>query len=182
MMYRIPSITGEWIDRTKVIEFTFEGTRYSGFVGDTISSALAANDVMVLGRSFKYHRARGIHSYANHDVNALFQVDDVPNVRGDVTLLRAGMKVMAVNTNGGLASDRGRWLDRFSKLLPVGFYYKAFYSKRAFPLFEKRVRAMSGLGRLGATAAHLKTPKRYAFCDVLVIGAGRAGMAAAFSA
>ena len=76
----------------------------------------------------------------------LFQVDGVPNVRGDVTLLRDGMRVAALNTFGGLAHDKARVLDRFARLLPVGFYYKAFHSKRLFPRWERMFRALTGLG------------------------------------
>src|SRR5262245_51593486 len=128
MMYRLDSVDGEWIDRSKRIEFSFEDLPHSGFAGDCVSSALAAAGVMVLGRSFKYHRPRGILSFANHDVNALFEVNGVPNVRGDVTPLLRGQRVHAVNTFGGLARDRAGVLDRLSGFLPVGFYYKAFHS------------------------------------------------------
>src|SRR4051812_47018501 len=107
MMYRLPREPGEWIDRSRELSFEFEGRAYQGFAGDTIVSALAAAGVMTLGRSFKYHRPRGIHSFANHDANNLFQVAmpssaSVPNVRGDVTALEAGMRVTTVNTVGGL--------------------------------------------------------------------------------
>jgi sarcosine oxidase subunit alpha len=182
MMYRLPSLPGEWIDRTQTRAFTFEGQRYEGFAGDTITSALAAGGVMVLGRSFKYHRPRGILSFANHDVNALFQVGGLPNVRGDVVALAADMNIAAVNTFGGLAHDRARWMDRLSRFLPVGFYYKAFNSKRLFPYWEKLIRRLSGLGTVPLDAPHVRTPKRYAFCDVLVIGGGTGGMSAALSA
>ena len=182
MMYRLPPREGEWIDRTRSLPFTFEGRHYEGFAGDTITSALLGAGVMILGRSFKYHRPRGVLSYANHDVNAMFQVGDVPNVRGDVTPLTAGIDVLAVNTVGGLAADRASLIDRFSRFLPVGFYYKAFNSKRFFPRWERLIRAMSGLGRIAFNAPHVRTPKRYAFCDVLVIGGGPVGMAAAQSA
>jgi sarcosine oxidase, subunit alpha len=182
MMYRLPAIEGEWIDRQRPLSFTFEGRHYEGFAGDTITSALAAAGVMILGRSFKYHRPRGIVSFANHDVNALFQVSDVPNVRGDVVVLREGMDVTAVNTIGGLAEDSARWMDKLARFLPVGFYYKAFHSKRLFPRWEKLIRAFSGLGRIDFASPHVRTPKRYAFCDVLVIGAGISGMKAALAA
>src|SRR5450755_2412259 len=105
MMYRLEPNPQEWIDRSTVINFTFEGKPCRGFGGDTISSALAAT-LPYLGRSFKYHRPRGILSFANHDSNTLFQVDGVPNVRGDVTPLREGMRVSAINTFGGLAHDK----------------------------------------------------------------------------
>ncbi len=75
MMYRLPPVPGEWIDRSRELAFEFEGRSFKGFAGDTIGSALAAAGEMTLGRSFKYHRPRGILSFANHDANNLFQVD-----------------------------------------------------------------------------------------------------------
>jgi sarcosine oxidase subunit alpha len=182
MMYRLESPAGEWIDASAPLRFTFEGREYQGYSGDTISSALAAAGVPFMARSFKYHRPRGILSFADHDSNTLFQVDGMPNVRGDVTWLRDGMCVTAVNTFGGLRHDRARVLDRFAPLLPVGFYYKAFHSKRLFPRWERMFRALTGLGRVTLSAAHEATPKRYGFCDVLVIGGGPSGLAAALAA
>ncbi len=182
MMYRLDAHPAEWIDRSRAVSFQFEGSQYQGFEGDTISSAIAAAGVPYLGRSFKYHRPRSILSFANHDSNTLLQVDGVPNVRGDVTLLRAGMDVAAVNTFGGLARDRARILDRFARFLPVGFYYKAFHSKRWFPRWERMFRTMTGLGRVTLDAGRSTTPKRYGFCDVLVIGGGPSGLCAALEA
>jgi sarcosine oxidase subunit alpha len=182
MMYRLGAHPEEWIDRSVVHSFTFEGKSYQGFGGDTISSALAAAGVPYLARSFKYHRPRHILSFANHDSNTLFQVDGVPNVRGDVTLLADGMAVAAVNTFGGLEHDRARVLDRFSRWLPVGFYYKAFHSKRLFPRWERMFRLLTGLGEVRLTAKRQTTPKSYGFCDVLVIGGGPSGLAAALAA
>ncbi len=182
MMYRLDAHPAEWIDRSRAVSFQFEGAQYQGFEGDTISSALAAAGVPYQGRSFKYHRPRSILSFANHDSNTLFQVDGVPNVRGDVTLLRAGMHVAAVNTFGGLVRDRARILDRFARFLPVGFYYKAFHSKRWFPRWERMFRAMTGLGTVSLDAGRSTTPKRFGFCDVLVIGGGPSGLSAALEA
>jgi sarcosine oxidase, subunit alpha len=181
MMYRLPPVAGEWIDRSRQIGFEFEGRKFKGFAGDSIVSALAAAGVMTLGRSFKLHRPRGVFSFANHDANNLFQVDGVPNVRGDVTPLVDGMRVTAVNTIGGLERDRARFIEWLAPFLPVGFYYKAFHGKH-FPRWEQRIRALSGLGRIDANSSRVRTPKRYAFCDVLVIGAGPSGLAAALSA
>jgi sarcosine oxidase, subunit alpha len=181
MMYRLEPQPHEWIDRSAPIEFSFEDRPCRGYAGDTISSALAVSEPY-LARSFKYHRPRGILSFANHDSNTLFQVDGVPNVRGDVTPLRSGMRVLAVNTFGGLAHDRGRILDRCARFLPVGFYYKAFHSKRLFPRWERMIRSLTGLGRVTLGAERRLTPKRYAFCDVLVIGAGPSGLGAALAA
>jgi len=181
-MYRLDVQAGEWLDRSRPLGFIFEGREYRGYSGDTISSALAAAGLPYLARSFKYHRPRGILSFANHDSNTLFQVDGVPNVRGDVTPLREGMRVSAVNTFGGLARDKARVLDRFAPLLPVGFYYKAFHSKRLFPRWERMFRALTGLGEVDLAAPRVATPKRYGFCDVLVIGGGPSGLSAALAA
>src|SRR3984893_7982840 len=181
-MYRLGAHPDEWIDRSRTLSFEFEGQKYLGYGGDTISSALAAAGVPYLARSFKYHRRRHILSFANHDSNTLFQVDGLPNVRGDVTLLREGMRVSAVNTFGGLWHDKARVLDRFARLLPVGFYYKAFHSKALFPRWERMFRALTGLGEVTLGAGRKATPKRYGFCDVLVIGGGPSGLSAALVA
>ncbi len=182
MMHRLAATAEEWLNRGQPLKFTFEGREYQGYTGDTISSALAGAGLPFLARSFKYHRPRGVLSFANHDSNTLFQVDGVPNVRGDVTLLREGMRVSAVNTFGGLHRDKAKVLDRFARLLPVGFYYKAFHSKKLFPRWERMFRELTGLGRVNLGAVREATPKRYGFCDVLVIGAGPSGLAAALEA
>lgn len=181
-MYRLPVVPGEWIDRTKTLAFNFEGAQYRGFAGDTISSALAAAGVMTLGRSFKYHRRRGIHSFANHDINALLQIGPVPNVRADGTALVTGIDAFGVNTVGGLERDRGRVIDAFARFLSVGFYYKAFHSKRRAARWERLFRRVSGLGQIAMSAPRIRTPKRYAFCDVLVVGGGPSGLSAALAA
>jgi sarcosine oxidase subunit alpha len=108
MMHRLDADSQEWLDRSVTLTFTFEGATYRGFRGDTITSALAAAGVPYLARSFKYHRRRHVLSFANHDSNTLFQVDGVPNVRGDVTPLRDGMQITAINTFGGLTRDKAR--------------------------------------------------------------------------
>ncbi|MBW8370464.1 MAG: FAD-dependent oxidoreductase [Thiobacillus sp.] len=179
---RLPPQSGEWIDRSQPLNFRFEGRAYTGFEGDTVASALWASGVSMLGHSFKYHRPRGILSAANHDVNALMQAGGTPNVRADATPLEAGMALTAVNTFGTLERDAGRFLGGFARFLPVGFYYKAFHSKRLFPLWERMFRAMTGLGRVGFATPRLRTPKRYGFCDVLVVGGGPSGLNAALAA
>ena len=179
---RLPEQRGEWITRGKTLRFRFEGRDYEGLEGDTIASALWANGVKVLGRSFKYHRPRGILSAANHDVNAMMQSGSVPNVRADATLLVAGMELTAVNTFSSLDNDAASILGRFARFLPVGFYYKAFHGKRLFPLWEKLFRVTTGLGKVDVNAPRKRTPKRYGFCDVLVVGGGPSGMSAALTA
>ena len=182
MSARLPKIAGEWIDRSQPLDFEFETERFQGFTGDSVTSALCAAGVSALGRSFKYHRLRGVLSMANHDINALFQDGGRPNLRGDVAPLRKGMRLTAVNTFGGVKYDRARILDRLSALFPVGFYYKAFHSpKSLFPFWERVFRRITGLGELDFSLPRLRTPKRYDFCDVLVIGAGPSGLSAALA-
>ena len=184
-MKRLPPVAGEWIDRSQPLDFLFEGERFVGFRGDTIASALAANGVHLLGRSFKYHRPRGLFSMANHDVNAMFQVQEgnrtTPNVRGDAEPLRAGLRVTAVNTEGGLAKDRLARMEWLAPFLPVGFYYKAFHG-RWFPRWERLIRRTAGLGVVDLDGPKLSTSKRYAHTDVLIIGAGPSGLSAARAA
>jgi sarcosine oxidase subunit alpha len=183
MSNRLPPVAGEWIDRSLRIDFQFEAEALQGFAGDTITSALTAAGVKTIGRSFKYHRPRGVLSLANHDVNAMLQDGPDLNVRGDVAAVRNGMRLASVNTFGGVKHDRARILDKFAKLFPVGFYYKAFHTPRAlFPFWERVFRRMTGLGELDFSTPHIRTPKRYDFCDVLVIGAGPSGLSAALSA
>ncbi len=179
---RLDAIPGEWIDRSRTVQFDFEGTRAQGFAGDTISSALWAQGERVLGRSFKYHRPRGVLSLANHDANVIVQSGQRLNVRADVEAPEPSASLTAVNTFGGLRSDRAALLSRMSAFLPVGFYYKAFYSRRLFPMWERLFRALTGLGKVDFSTPHLHTAKRYAFCDVLVIGAGPSGLSAAVAA
>lgn len=182
-MSRLDPIDGEWIDRTRSVNFRFEGRDCTGFDGDTPSSALWAAGVRVLGRSFKYHRPRGLLSAANHDVNAMLQWGQRLNLRADVEPLVDGMDLEAVNTAGGLATDRLRVLDKLGAFLPVGFYYKAFHSPKRFaPFWERVFRRITGLGRLDFDTPHVRTPKRYDFTDVLVVGGGASGLSAALAA
>jgi len=165
------------------LRFSFEGREYSAFAGDTISSALLAYGVRVLGRSFKYHRPRGVFSAANHDTNVLLQSDSDYNIRADVVAVEEGMKLTAVNTVGGLDKDRGRFIEKFSAMLPVGFYYKTFHRPRAlFPFWENQIRRMAGLGRIDTAWPQTRLPKRHGFCDLLVVGAGASGLSAAITA
>jgi sarcosine oxidase subunit alpha len=183
---RLAPQPGEWIDRSQPVTFSFEGRAYRGYRGDTITSALMASGVRTLGRSFKYHRPRGALSVANHDVNAVVQIRhagrSIPNQRADLLPIAEGLEAFAVNTQGGLDKDRRRHLDRLSAFLPVGFYYKAFHTKRLFPRWERLFRDMTGLGEVDLGAPRLATPKRYEFADIAVIGAGPSGLAAALAA
>jgi len=180
---RLPPRPGEWIDRSRSVGFRFEGQTYRGYAGDVLSSALWANDVRLLGRSFKYHRPRGIYSLAGHDGNVIVEDDRRTNMRGDMLPIEPGLDVRAVNAAGGLERDRLRITELFSRFLPVGFYYKAFHTpRRLFPFYEKQMRKVAGLGRINRANRCPPSPKDYAFCDLLVVGAGPAGLAGAIAA
>ena len=182
MNMRLPKQAGEWISRDKAIKFSFEGEEYSGFEGDTITSALWAAGVKVLGRSFKYHRARGVLSFANHDVNIMVTDGNDTNIRADVVGVQSGMSLRAVNTDGGVIKDKNKYIDSISPLLPVGFYYKAFHKPAMlFPFWEKVIRKAAGLGIVNFNYPRITKRKLNAYCDVLVIGAGPSGLSAALA-
>ena len=178
--FRLAPRAGEWIDRSREIAFSFEGTPCRGFDGDTLTSALMADGRRVLGRSFKYHRPRGVLSGANHDANLLFQSATRLNIRADVEPPEPGAAYHAVNTVGGLARDRARFLEWLAPVLPAGFYYKAFHRPaRWFPLWEKLIRRLSGLGVVQPGFPETRGTTRRLDVDLLVVGAGAAGLAAA---
>jgi len=177
---RLPPQPGEWIDRARSFDFEFEGTRVTAQVGDTVTSAVLATGRTVLGRSFKYHRPRGVLSAANHDANVLVDDDEHINIRADVTAPVPGARYRVVNTRGGVDGDRGRFIEWLAPLLPVGFYYKAFHKPRAlFPYWERLIRQMSGLGEVTPRHTAERGTTRRLHCDVLIVGAGAAGLAAA---
>ena len=168
------------------VPFTFDGRRYEGRAGDTIASALLAAGVRIVGRSFKYHRPRGIWGAWTEEPNALVDVTldgrTTPNLRATTEPLVAGMAVRSVNAHPTAEGDRGAFLDRFAAFIPSGFYYKTFLWPD-WRLFEPRIRAMAGLGRLDPeNRPAADWPQINATCDVLVVGAGPAGLAAAKAA
>jgi sarcosine oxidase subunit alpha len=180
---RLAAPAGARIDRNQTVEFSFDGKRYSGFAGDTIASALLANGVSILSRSFKYHRPRGVLTAAGQDSNTLVQIGDETNVLADRRAIEPGMAVTPQNVFGSLESDHATWIGRFSRFLPVGFYYKAFYKPKAlWPFWEKVIRQLAGLGVVNLEADHGYYDKQYLFADVAVVGGGPAGMAAALEA
>ncbi|MDE0379771.1 MAG: 2Fe-2S iron-sulfur cluster-binding protein, partial [Rhodospirillales bacterium] len=183
MMARLPEPAGLLLDRTEPVAFSFEGRRYEGYRGDTVASALAANDVSVLSRSFKYHRPRGIHSLSGLDANTLVQVGPAPNRFADRVPLAPDLDVMGQNYWGTLRHDRLAVFGLLHRFFPVGFYYKAFYKPRwTWPLWARMIRRIAGLGAVDTGAPHGYFDKQYLFCDVLVVGGGAAGLAAAAEA
>jgi sarcosine oxidase subunit alpha len=180
---RLPAPAGSLLDRNKTIAFQFEGRTYQGFAGDTIASALAANDVWILSRSFKYHRPRGILTMAGLDANTLVQIGDEPNVLADRRAISDGLIVEGQNYSGSLEHDSETWIEMFGRFLPPGFYYKAFYRpKGAWKFWEPFIRKRAGLGKVNIAAHHGYFDKEYLFADVAVIGGGPAGIAAALQA
>lgn len=174
--------SGEWINRDKQITFTFEGETFTAYEGDTISSALWAANQKVLGRSFKYHRPRGVLSLANHDVNILMTDGIDTNMRADVVEVKDGMSLYAVNTKGGVKKDKNSVIDALAPLLPVGFYYKAFHKPRwLFPFWENVIRKAAGLGVVNFNYPRITKQKLHAHYDVIVIGAGPTGLSAAYT-
>ena len=182
-MNRLPAPAGQLIDRDRPVVFSFEGRRFQGFAGDTIASALAANDEWLISRSFKYHRPRGVLTMAGQDANTLVQIGDEPNVLADRRMIADGMAVTGQNYFGSLEQDRQSWIEHVGRFLPVGFYYKAFYKpKWAWKYWERYIRRTAGLGTVNLDAHHGYFDKEYVFADVAVIGGGPAGLAAALEA
>jgi len=185
--FRLPG--GGRIDRGKPLRFRFDRRAYEGVAGDTLASALIANGVHLVGRSFKYHRPRGILAAGADEPNALVTVvrDDArsaPNVRATQVELYDGLVAESQNCWPSLAFDVSAVNDFVAPLIPAGFYYKTFMWPRAAwkRLYEPSIRAMAGLGRAPKLPDPDRYTRRYAHCDVLVIGAGPAGLAAARAA
>ncbi|KPQ07894.1 MAG: sarcosine oxidase, subunit alpha [Rhodobacteraceae bacterium HLUCCA12] len=189
MSHRLPD-GGRLIDRSRPLEFTFNGKRFQGFAGDTLAAALLAGDQMLVGRSFKYHRPRGIVASGAEEPNALVGLGEgarfEPNQRATTTELFAGLKAISQNHWPSLEFDIGAVNSWFARFLTAGFYYKMFIHPRAFwkHVYEPIIRRSAGLGR--APDPETRDPDRYeqihAFCDVLVAGGGLAGLTAALGA
>jgi len=185
--WRTPS--GGLVDRARSLSFSFDGRIYRGVQGDTLASALLANGVHLVGRSFKYHRPRGILGAGPEEPNGLVTVSrdgarTTPNLRVTQVELYEGLVATSQNRWPSLSLDYGRINDLLSRFFPAGFYYKTFMWPAAAwkALYEPIIRRAAGLG----VAPTLPDPDRYAqtyaHCDVLVVGAGPAGLAAALAA
>jgi sarcosine oxidase subunit alpha len=181
---RLPQHEGERLDRSVTVEFTFEGRAVTGFAGDTIGSALYAGGRRVFSRSFKYHRPRGLLCCSGDCANCMMTVDGVPNVRVCAEPARDGLDVRAQNVLGSVDRDLLSVVDRFGgPFTPVGFYYRTMIRpRRAWPLYEKLLRNLAGLGRVGENGTHRRYDTEHRRVDTLVIGGGRSGRAAAAAA
>ena len=177
--------TGGLLDRSRTLEFSFDGRTMTGHPGDTLASALVANDVKLVGRSFKYHRPRGIVSAGAEEPNALVELRSgarrEPNTRATVAELFDGLQATSQNRWPSLGFDVMSANQWFAPFLAAGFYYKTFMWPRSFweRVYEPLIRRAAGLGR----AADAPDPDHYEtatlHCDVLVVGAGPAGLMAA---
>jgi sarcosine oxidase subunit alpha len=185
--YRLPD-RGR-VDHRKPVKFTFDGTSYQGLAGDTLASALLANGVHLMGRSFKYHRPRGVVSAGSDEPNALFGTRRgpgrfEPNTRATIQELREGLEATSQNRWPSLAFDVGAVNDNLGSLFSAGFYYKTFMWPRAFwdRVYEPVIRNAAGLGISPTEPDADSYASRFAHVDVLIVGAGPAGLAAALAA
>jgi sarcosine oxidase subunit alpha len=183
--HRLPAPHGTWIDRTRPLRFSFNGREVSGFAGDTVASALLAQGIVHVGRSFKLHRPRGIFSCGIEEPTGLLDIGlgghRTPNTRATDMAARDGLQAFTGNAWPSVGFDIAAVNSRLAAFLPAGFYYKTFMWPH-WHLFEPVIRRMAGLG----TAADAPDPERYdevsANVEVLVVGGGAAGLQAALSA
>ena len=181
-------IAGGLIDRSCKLSFSFNGEALNGYAGDTLASALIANGRRLVARSFKYHRPRGVFSAGSEEPSALVQLGhgakQEPNTRATVVELFDGLEANSENHHGSLEHDLLAVNDLFSQFLSAGFYYKTFMWPKAFweKVYEPLIRHSAGLGRLSFEADADSYDKGYLHCDVLIVGAGPAGLSAALAA
>jgi len=179
--------TGGRIDRARPVDFTFDGKRYQGYDGDTLASALLANGVRLVGRSFKYHRPRGIFSAGVEEPNALVQLGSgartEPNLQATRIELFDGLSAASQNRWPCLHFDVGAVNSAFKGLIPSGFYYKTFmWPAKLWKAYEHVIRNAAGMGKSPTVPDPDSYAHRYAHCDVLVAGGGPAGLMAALAA
>ncbi|MDH5556070.1 MAG: 2Fe-2S iron-sulfur cluster-binding protein, partial [Alphaproteobacteria bacterium] len=178
---------GGRINRDRPVRFNFDGITWQGYEGDTLASALLANGAHLVGRSFKYHRPRGILSAGAEEPNALVQLREgartEPNMRAPQVELFDGLTAESQNRWPSLEFDVWAINSLFSRFLPSGFYYKTFMWPASFWMFyEKFIRAATGLGKGPTEADPDRYEQRHQWCDVLIAGGGPAGLMAALAA
>ena len=176
------------IDQQQTISFRFDGRAYEGHPGDTLASALLANGVRLFGRSFKYHRPRGVLSAGSEEPNALVEMRTgprrEPNCRATTVELYDGLVANSQNRWPSLRFDLMSVNQLFAPLLVGGFYYKTFMWPSSFwePVYERFIRRAAGLGRASKDPDPDHYEHAHAHCDVLVVGAGPTGLMAALAA
>ncbi|WP_233805541.1 sarcosine oxidase subunit alpha family protein [Paraburkholderia sp. HP33-1] len=182
---RLP--TGGRINRAVALKFTFNGVEYQGYQGDTLASALLANGVHFVARSWKYHRPRGIVTAGVEEPNAVVQLETgaytVPNARATEVELYQGLVASSVNAKPSIEKDRMAINQKIARFIPAGFYYKTFMWPRKFwPKYEEAIRDAAGLGTAPQQRDADRYDKCFAHCDVLVVGGGPTGLTAAHAA
>jgi sarcosine oxidase, subunit alpha len=172
-------------EQQRKVQFTFDGKSYEGLEGDTLAAALLANGVEIVGRSFKLHRPRGIMGGWVEESNGLMQLEsgqfDEPNVRSTMMPLYPGLKASSQNAWPSAQHDVLGVMDRFSKVLPASFYYKSMMWPN-WHFYERFVRPIAGLGKAPKEPDAQKYVKQNVYCDLLIVGGGPAGLAAALVA
>ena len=180
--------TSKFVDETYRVSFKFNGSRYYGYKGDTLASALLANDIHLVGRSFKYHRPRGIMTSGSEEPNAIIQLHNnsnrtEPNVRATEIEIYEGLEASSQNCWPSVNFDIGGINNLLSPLLPAGFYYKTFMWPASFwEKYEYFIRKSAGLGKSPTTPDPDIYEHEYIHCDVLIVGAGISGIMAAKTA
>ncbi len=182
---RLP--TGGRVDRSRALTFSFDGNALQGFAGDTLASALIANDLHLVGRSFKLRRPRGIVGSGAEEPNAILQIGEgaaaQPNLRATQVELRDGLVARTTRGWPGVRFDVGAISDTFGRMLGAGFYYKTFmYPRSWWKLYEHAIRRSAGFGAAPTAADPDSYEHMNAHCDVLVAGGGPAGLMAALTA
>jgi sarcosine oxidase subunit alpha len=182
---RLPN--GGRINRALPLTFTFNGRQYQGYQGDTLASALLANGVHFVARSWKYHRPRGIVTAGVEEPNAVVQLEagahTVPNARATEIELYQGLVAHSVNAKPSLEKDRMAVNQKIARFIPAGFYYKTFmWPRKLWPKYEEAIRDAAGLGKAPEQPDADRYDKCFAHCDVLVVGGGPTGLAAAHAA
>ena len=187
-MSQINRIKGGLVNQKKSISFTFNGHILTGYEGDTLASALLANNKKLVGRSFKYHRPRGIVTAGSEEPNAIMEIGNGPykdpNTRATITELYNGLEANSQNHKGPLGFDLMAIIDFLSPLVGAGFYYKTFMWPKAFweKFYEPAIRNAAGLGTLSTEPDPDCYDKGFRYCDILIIGAGATGLSAAITA
>ncbi len=179
--------SGGRIDRNRPVTFKFNGRKLTGFAGDTVASALLANGIHLVARSFKYHRPRGIMGSGAEDPCAMLQVGwgakSVPNSKATQVEIYEGLEVSSVNAWPSVEFDLSAVNNFVSAIIPAGFYYKTFmYPQKGWVYYEKLIRKAAGFGVAESEADPDRYEKVNAWCDVLVVGGGPAGLSAALEA
>ena len=187
-MNKFTRINSSLLEKNIEINFEFNGAKYKGFQGDTLASALLANNIILIGRSFKYHRPRGIVSSGSHEPNALVEImyKDFaePNIKATTVELYDGLKAKSQNCWPSVKFDLMSINDKFSNFIGAGFYYKTFMWPSSFweKLYEPLIRKAAGLGKLSQSKTKRNSEKGFLHTDLLIIGSGPAGLISAYIA